>query len=75
MKSLRDYGNHFLDEILAFKISTLEITLITALALMCLMSAIEYNLKGEVPGIQQLQVARQQAQQELMAFRSSIRPN
>jgi hypothetical protein len=75
MKSLRDYGNHFLDEIQDLKISTLEITLITALALMCLMSAIEYNLEGEVDGLQQLRVARQQAQQELMALRSSIRPN
>ncbi|WP_373531666.1 hypothetical protein [Vampirovibrio sp.] len=75
MKSLKDYGNHFLDGILDLKISPLEITLIAALALMCLMSAIDYNREGEMQGLQQLHVARQQAQQELMALRSPIQPN
>lgn len=75
MKSLRDYGNHFLDEILALKISPLEVTLIGALAVMCLVSTIEYSLGGDVEGLQQLRLARQQAQQELMALRSTVQPN
>jgi hypothetical protein len=75
MKSLLDYGNHFLNELLEMRISLLEGALLVALLLMCLVSAIECNLGRDVGSIEQIRMARQQAQQEWMALRSPDRPN
>lgn len=75
MKSLQDYGNHFLNELLEIRISLLEGTLLVALLLMCLMSAIECNLGRDVGSQEQIRMARQQAQQDWMALRASEHPN
>lgn len=75
MKSLLDYGNHFLNELLDMRISLLEGALLVALLLMCLVSAIECNLGRDVGSIEQIRMARQQAQQEWMALRSPEQPN
>lgn len=75
MKSLLDYGNHFLNELFEMRISLLEGALLVALLLMCLVSAIECNLGRDVGSIEQIRMARQQAPQEWMALRSPDRPN
>ncbi len=71
MKSWQDYGNHFLDEILDFRISILEVTLMVALVLMCLVSAIETSLGRDVGDRKAIDMAQQQAQQDLMALRTA----
>lgn len=75
MKSLSDYGSHFLSELVEMRISLLEGTLLVALLLMCLMSAVESTLGRDVGSREQIQMAKQQAQQEWMAFRTTERPN
>lgn len=74
MKSLRDYSNHFLDELLDTRISWLEMALILSLSLMCVMSAIECTLGRDVGSMDQIRMAKIQGQQEWMALRSTHSP-
>ena len=69
MKSWFGYKGHFMTEVRNLRMTMLETTLIGALVLMCLISAISTMTRRDVGNYEQLRLAKQQAQQELMALR------
>ncbi|MCE3235166.1 MAG: hypothetical protein K0Q50_1346 [Vampirovibrio sp.] len=70
MKSWFGYNGHFLQEIRSLRLSIIEQTLIACLVLMCLISAWSSLSGRDVGNTEQLKLAKQQAQQELMALRT-----
>jgi hypothetical protein len=69
MKSWFGYKGHFMSEVRNLRMTVLETTLIGALVLMCLISAVSNLVRQDVGNYEQLKLAKQQAQQELMALR------
>ena len=69
MKSRLGYSNHFLTEAKRLKLSLLEKVIIFSLLAMCLISAVTSLTGRDVGNSEQLKMAKQQAQEELMALR------
>lgn len=67
MKSWFGYSEHFLTEMRGLKLSILEKILISSLVLMCLISAADSLTGQDIGSLEQLKMAKMQAQQELMA--------
>lgn len=75
MKSLKAYGNYYLNELLDLRIPFTELAILVAFTLMCLATVVESNMGVELQGQQALDLARKQAHQELMALRAPVKPN
>lgn len=60
-----------MNEVRSLRMNLLETTLIGSLVLMCLISAISTMARRDVGNYEQLRLAQQQAQQELMAVRTN----
>lgn len=73
MKSWQGYTGHFVDELRGLKLCAFEKALIIALLGMCLISAADSYIGLNVGNSEQLQAAKMQAQQELMALRQNGR--
>lgn len=71
MKSWQGYSYRFLGELFSLRLSILEAALLTALVLMCLVSAVESMAGRNIGNHEQIRMAKLQAQQELMALRST----
>ncbi len=71
MKSWEGYIEHVLKELRQFRLPTIEIALLGALVLMCLISAIDSMTGRDVGNYEQLRTVKLQAQQEMMALRTN----
>jgi hypothetical protein len=71
MKSWLGYKGHFMHEVRTLRMTLLEKALIASLVLMCLVSAVSTMIRKDVGNYEQLKLAKQQAQQELMALRTN----
>lgn len=69
MKSLKGYGNHFLDALIENRMPLTELAIMVSFIVMCLILVVDNNMGGELSGRHELDIARQQAHQELMALR------
>ncbi len=71
MKSRLGYSSHFLTEVRKLKLSLLEKVLLSSLLLMCLISVLSAMSGRDIGSTEQLKMAKLQAQQDLMALRTS----
>lgn len=69
MKSLFGYSNNFWTEVRQLRLSLIEKVLIVSLLLVCLISTISTMNGRNIGNAHELQLAKQQAQQDLMALR------
>ena len=71
MKSQFGYSSRVLTEMRQLRLSLLEKVLIASLLLVCLISGISTMSGRNIGNLKQLQLAKQQAQQDWMALRMS----
>ena len=71
MKSRSAYSSRLMSEINQLRLSLLEKVLIGSLVFMCLISVISSMTGRDVGNAEQLKLAKQQAQQDLMALRTA----
>jgi hypothetical protein len=71
MKSRSAYSSRLMSEINQLRLSLLEKVLIGSLVFMCLISVISTMTGRDVGNAEQLKLAKQQAQQDLMALRTA----
>jgi|GEM_PF-2649811 len=71
MKSRFGYSSRFFTEMRQLRLSLLEKVLIASLLLVCLISSISTMSGRNIGNLKQLQLAKQQAQQDWMALRMS----
>ena len=71
MKSRSAYSSRLMSEINQLRLSLLEKVLIGSLVFMCLISVISSMTGRDVGNADQLKLAKQQAQQDLMALRTA----
>jgi len=69
MKSWLGYGGDYFKQMSGLRLSALEQVLLASLVLLCLISVIDSMTGRDIGNTRQLELARQQAQQELMAIR------
>lgn len=70
MKSCPGTSKNYVEEMRGLRLSTFEKVLLVSLFLMCLISAADSFSGRNVGDYEQLRMAKQQAQQELMALRT-----